>query len=80
MMAVGVHALVISLLWMFQTEVMFVSIFEGYTGQSLSDALASGSKSAELWLITQRLIGVELLPMSLLMVFICKKSYSRGEK
>jgi len=78
--AMSVYALVISLLWIFQTEVLFVSIFEGYTGQSLSDALAAGSKSAELWLITQRLIGVELLPLSLLMIFICQKSYRKGEK
>ena len=78
--AMSVYALVISLLWIFQTEVLFVSVFEGYTGQSLSDALAAGSKSAELWLITQRLIGVELLPLSLLMIFICQKSYRKGEK
>lgn len=78
--AMGVYALVISLLWIFQTEVMFVSIYEGYTGQSLSDAIAAGSKSAELWLITQRLIGVELLSTSILIIFVCQKSYSRGEK
>lgn len=78
--AMAVYALVISLLWIFQTEVLFVSIFEGYTGQALSDALASGSKSAELWLITQRLIGVELLSVSLLMIFISQMSFRRGEK
>jgi hypothetical protein len=59
---------------------MFVSDFEAYTGQSLSDALATGSKSAELWLVVKRLIGVELLPISLLMIFITQKGYSRGEK
>ena len=80
MMAMGIYALVVSLFWMLMTEVMFVSDFTAYTGQSLSDALASGSKSAELWLIVKRLIGVELLPISLLMIFITQKSYSRGEK
>ena len=80
MLAMGIYALVVSLFWIFLTEVMFVSDFEAYTGQSLSDALATGSKSAELWLVVKRLIGFELLPVSLLMIFITQKGYSRGEK
>lgn len=80
MIAMGVYALVVSLFWIFLTDVMFVSDFTAYTGQSLADALASGSKSAELWLVVKRLVGVELLPASLLMIFITQKSYSRGEK
>ncbi len=80
MLVMGIYSLVLSLSWIFLTEVMFVSIFKGYTGESLSDALASGSKSAELWLVAQRLIGAILLPVSLLMIFICQKSYSRGER
>ena len=80
MMAQGVYALVVSLFWIFLTKVMFVSIFAGYTGQTLSDALVSHPKPAELWLITQRLVGVELFPVSLLMIFITRKSYSKGEK
>jgi hypothetical protein len=80
MMAQAVYALVVSLFWIFLTEVMFVSIYAGYTGQTVSDALANHSKPTELWLITQRLVGVELLPISLLMIFITRKSYSKGEK
>lgn len=80
MMAMAIYALVVSLFWIFLTDVMFVSDFAAYTGQSLSDALADGSKSAELWFIAKRLIGVELLPISLLMIFITQKSYGRGEK
>ena len=80
MMAMAVFALVISILWITITEVMFVSDFQAYTGEKLSDALATGSKSAELWLTTKRLWGVELLALSLLMIFITSKSYSRGEK
>ena len=80
MFAMGIYALVVSLFWIFLTEVMFVSDFAAYTGQSLSDALAGGSKCAELWLVAKRLIGVELLPVSLLMIFITRKGYSRGEK
>jgi hypothetical protein len=52
MMAMAVYTLVISLLWVFITEVMFVNDFLAYTGQDLSNALAEGSKSAELWLMT----------------------------
>jgi hypothetical protein len=80
MMAMTVFALVISLLWISVTEVMFVSDFLAYTGQALPDALAAGSKSAELWLLTKRLWGVELLAISLLMMFVTGKSYAKGEK
>jgi hypothetical protein len=80
MTAQGVYALVVSLLWIFMTEVMFVSIYAGYTGQALSDAIASLSRPAELWLMTQRLVGVELFPASLLMIFITEKSYKKGER
>jgi len=80
MMAMGIYALVVSLFWIFLTEVMFVSDFLAYTGQDLSDALAQGSKSAELWLVAKRLIGIELLPISLLMIFITQKSYRKGER
>jgi hypothetical protein len=80
MMAMAVFALVVSLLWIFITEVMFVSDFRAYTGEDLADALAAGSKSAELWLLTKRLWGVELTAVSLLMLFITAKSYARGEK
>ena len=79
-MAMAVFALVISLLWVSITEVMFVSDFLAYTGQDLSDALAAGSEAAELWLVTKRLWGVELLAISLLMMFITARSYAKGEK
>jgi hypothetical protein len=74
------YALVLSLAWVFVTDTMFVSIFGGYTGQPLSEAIAGGSKAAELWLITQRMIGVIFLPVSILMVFITLNSYKKGEK
>ena len=80
MMAQAVYALVLSLFWMFVTDVMFVSIFAGYTGQTLADALANQSKPAELWLITQRLVGVQLFAVSVLMIFVTQKSYNKGEK
>lgn len=74
------YALVLSLAWIFVTDIMFVSIFAGYTGQTLEAAIAGGLKAAGLWLITQRMIGVMLLPVSILMVFITRNSYKKGEK
>ncbi len=80
MMAMATFAVVMSLLWVSITDVMFVSDFKAYTGQDLSEALASGSKSAELWFVAKRLWGVELLAIGLLMMFITAKSYAKGEK
>jgi hypothetical protein len=80
MVAMAVFALVVSILWVSITEVMFVSDFLAYTGQGLSDALAAGSKSAELWLTTKRLWGFELIGMSVLMLFVTARSYAKGEK
>jgi hypothetical protein len=80
MMAMAVFALVISILWVSITEVMFVSDFLAYTGQGLSDALAAGSKSAELWLTTKRLWGFELIGISALMMFVTARSYAKGER
>jgi hypothetical protein len=80
MMAMAVYALVISLLWIFITELMFVSDFLAVTGQNLIDALAAGSQSAELWLTTKRFWGIALLTISILIIAITSKSYSKGEK
>jgi hypothetical protein len=80
MMAMAVFALIVSILWASITEVMFVSDFLAYTGQHLSDALVAGSKSAELWLITKRLWGFELIGISVLMMFVTARSYAKSER
>ena len=80
MMAMAVFALVVSVLWISITEVMFVSDYLAYTGQGLADALAAGSKAAELWLTTKRLWGLELLGISVLMLFVTARSYAKGER
>ena len=80
MIAMGIFALVTAVLWIFMTEVAFVSDFEAYTGHPYSDFLTSNPKPAELWLFTKRLIGIERLATSLLIVLITQKSYSKGEK
>jgi len=80
MIAMGIFALVTAVLWIFVTEVAFVSDFGAYTGQLYSDFLISNPKPAELWLFTKRLIGIERLATSLLILFITQKSYRKGEK
>jgi hypothetical protein len=80
MIALGIFALITAVLWVFMTEVAFVSDFRAYTGQPFSDYLISDPKPAELWLFTKRLIGIERLVTSLLIIFITQKSYRKGEK
>ncbi len=80
MFAMGIYAFILSLFWIFLTESMFVSDFAAYTGQSWSDFLASSPKTAELYIITKKLIGIEILLISLLIILITQKSYSRAEK
>jgi len=74
------YALVLSLAWIFITKILFVSIFKGYTGEPLLEAIAGGSKAAELWLITQRMIGLIMLPVSIMMIFITMNPYRKGAK
>ena len=80
MAAMGVYALIMSVLWIFMTELIFMSDFAAYTGQSYSDFLASIPKPAEMYIITKKLLGVTLFLISLLIIIINHKSYSRGEK
>lgn len=80
MMAMSIFALVVSVLWFSITEILFVSDFLAYTGVPLSEALAQGSKSAELWLFAKKIWGIELFGTSLLMTFISAKSYKKGKK
>ncbi len=80
MFAMGIYTLVMSLFWIFLTEVIFVSDFLAYTGQSYSDYLANSPKLAELYIITKKLFGVLMSLISLLIIIITQKSYSKGEK
>ena len=80
MLVMGIFALITAMLWIFMTEVAFVSDVAVYTDQSYSDFLTSNPKHAELFLFQKRLIGIEKLATALLIVLITQKSYSRGEK
>ncbi len=80
MTAMGTYALATAVLWVFATEVAFVSDFGAYTGLPFSDYLISSPKPAELWLFTKRLIGIERLATSFLILFVTQKSFRKGEK
>lgn len=80
MFIMGIYLFVLSILWVFLTEIMFVSDILAFTGQSWSELLASSPKTAELYMLTKKLLGFELLLISLLIIFITQKSYSKGEK
>jgi hypothetical protein len=80
MMVMSVFAFVLSLLWIFITEIMFVSDFAAYTGQTFADYLSTKPSYAEIYIITKKLLGIEMLSTSILMIFITQNGYNRGEK
>ena len=80
MFAAGIYTLVMSIFWIFLTEVVFVSDFLSVTGQSYANYLASAPDYAELYILTKKLWGFAMLIVSVLIIFITKKSYSKGEK
>lgn len=80
MLFMGIYTLVISILWIFLTEIMFVSDFAYYTRQTYQQYLASDRLLAEMYIITKKFIGFMLFVIGSLILFIIKRSYSSGEK
>lgn len=80
MMVTAVFALVLSLAWIFVTEIVFVSDFAAYTGQTYADYLSTSPRYAEIYIITKKLLGIQMVSASLLMIFITQNSYAKGEK
>jgi hypothetical protein len=78
--AMSFYALVIAVAWVAITQIMFISDYHAVTGQALPDALASGSKPAQLWVQTKRLVGVQLLAGSILMLFVIYRGFNAGER
>lgn len=76
----GMYTSVISILWIFVTEIMFVSDFAAYTGQTYSSYLATNPRFAEIYIITKKLIGIMLLIIGLLILLINQFAYRKGEK
>ena len=80
MYVMGIYTVVMSLFWVFLTEIIFVSDFLAFTGQSYADYLAISPETAELYMITKKLWGFTMLLIGFLIIFITRKSYSKGEK
>lgn len=80
MIVMSVFGIVLSLMWIFITEIMFVSDFAAYTGQTFADYLSTDPAYAEIYIITKKLLGIALLSTSILMMFITQNAYSRGER
>ena len=80
MLFLGMYTVVISILWIFVTEIMFVSDFAAYTGQDYFDYLASSPRFAEMYIITKKLIGIMLLVIGLMILLINQYAYRKGEK
>jgi len=80
MFAMGFFALAVSLLWVLITDVMFVSDFLYFTGESFADYLAANPTYAEIYIITKKLVGFAMFIASLQILFITKYGYERGER
>jgi hypothetical protein len=76
----GFYLLVMSILWIFATDIMFVSDFYAYTNEYYVNYLSSAPLYAEIYIITKKLIGFVLLANGILVLFINNKSYKNGEK
>lgn len=80
-LTLAIYTLVISVLWIFLTEIMFKSDFEAYTGYTYDDYLNTVNREgAEIYIITKKMIGVLLLALGLLIFIINKYGYSKGEQ
>ena len=82
MLFLGIYTTVMSVLWIFLTEIMFVSDFLWYTGQTFQSYLenVSTTRFAEMYIITKKLIGIMLLIIGLLIIVINQQAYRKGEK
>ncbi|MFX1364178.1 MAG: hypothetical protein ACFFCE_04220 [Promethearchaeota archaeon] len=80
MLTMGMYTLVLSLFWIFVTEIMFVSDFEAYVGTSYSDYLLVDRRMAELYIMTKKMIGLMLCGIAISIVIITHHGYKKGEK
>ncbi|MFX0137713.1 MAG: hypothetical protein ACFFDN_29000 [Candidatus Hodarchaeota archaeon] len=80
MVFLGVYTIIISFLWIFLTEIMFVSDFAYYTGQTYQQYLANEPELAQMYIITKKLIGFILLANGIMILLITQKSYRKAEK
>jgi hypothetical protein len=78
--AMAVYGLVLALLWTFNTEVMFISDFAAYTGQTWVEYLADAPRYARIYMMNKKLIGFHIASMCVLAGFINQFSYRKGAR
>jgi hypothetical protein len=78
--AMTVYGLVVALLWIFNTKVMFISDFAGYTGQTWFDYHAAAPRFAQIYMINKKLIGFPIISMCVLSWFVNQYGLRKGEK
>jgi len=79
-LCLGIYTTVVSILWIFVTDIMFVSDFAAYTGTTYNSYLNSDRFFAEIYIITKKLIGFILLAIGLIIIMINQFAYRKGEK
>ena len=80
MVIMGWYTLVMSILWVFATDIVFVSDFLGYTGTSFAEYTLEAPRFANIYIITKKLVGLTILVSGILSLFITHNGYTRGEK
>lgn len=80
MAVMGVFALVIGILWVLITDIMFVSDFLFFTGESYQEYLLASPVYAEFYIITKKLVGFMILAVSIPILFINQSGYKNGER
>jgi hypothetical protein len=82
MLFMGMYTLVISILWIFLTEIMFVSDFAHVTGVDFEAYFNNPATVdfAKIYIITKKLVGVMLFGIAVLIILINQKCYRKGLK
>ena len=80
MQITGWFMVVMSIFWVFATDIVFVSDFMGYTGSSFADYKLIAPDYANIYIITKKLVGLMILASGILTLFITHNSYSNVEK
>jgi len=76
----GFYILVMGLLMIFVTEIMFISDFGEYTGQTYATYYATSQVFAEIFILQKKVMGFMICGIGVSVLFIVKKGFSVGEK
>ena len=76
----GFYILGMGILMVFVTEIMFISDFFAYTGQTYDQFYVINQVVAEIFILQKKVLGFILSGVGILVLFINQKSYKNGEK